>query len=136
MWWEHPLVLGVGGAAVLIAGISTIWGKGIVPTTRAIKRFFHALTRFAASVDVLFDIADQFKPNGGNSLFDRIKRIEDNQTTTHTDISEIKRQLENVITQELPQLSLLTEIIVAEQEKVARDLNHTTHPDDIEGAPV
>lgn len=109
MWWDHPVVLGVGGAAAVIVGVTTIWGKGIVPAYRGMMRFFRALRKFADSIDILFDIAKEFKPNGGHSLHDRITRIEGAQ-------QDMLRQIETIITEEIPIITALAEHVTSERD--------------------
>lgn len=82
---------------------------------RGFRRFLKAVRRFADSVDVLFAIAEQFKPNHGQSLHDRLVRIEDKIEAAAVDRNEIKRQLETVITEELPIITALAERILEEQ---------------------
>lgn len=109
MWWEHPVVLGVGGAAAVLVGITTIWGKGIVPAYRGVVRFFKALRKFADSIDILFDIAKEFKPNGGHSLHDRITRIENRQEAMGAEVADIARKVDTIITEEIPIITALAE---------------------------
>lgn len=124
MWWEHPLVLSVGGAAVLIAGIATIWGKGIVPTYRACVRFFKAVGQFADSIDTLFGIAKEFKPNGGSSFHDMmadlrgdVSELKSDMAEVKLDVSEVKRQVETIITEELPIITALAEHVTETDDR-------------------
>ena len=70
--------------------------------------------------DVLFEIAEQFKPNGGSSLYDRMSQLHDGQAAlavdvagVKADVGEAKRQVENIITEELQAI----DVLVAEVRK-------------------
>ena len=115
-WWNHPAFIWLASAAAIATAWSVLWGKGLVPMWRGFRRFLKAVHRFADSVDVLFEIAAEFKPNGGTSLHDRIARIEDmvkdGLEAAAVDRAEIKRQVELVITEELPIITALAEHIM------------------------
>lgn len=64
---DFAAALGIAAAAIISVGV--IWTKGVVP----FWRFIH---RIAGAIDVLHGIADEFKPNDGTSLVDRLTRME------------------------------------------------------------
>jgi hypothetical protein len=64
------LAANIGLVAAIVVGVGVIWQKGVVPVYRFIKDVVVAL-------DTLADIAMQFRPNDGTSLWDRLTRIED-----------------------------------------------------------
>lgn len=69
-----------------LVGIGIIWrvvGK-LVDATRAYP--------------VLMDIAEQFKPNGGTSLHDRIEALTEMQAEQSLLLDNISQQLENKLT--------------------------------------
>lgn len=108
-WWNHPAFIALAATAAVLTSWSILWGKGIVPIWRGFRRFLKAVRRFADSVDVLFEIAAEFKPNHGHSLHDRMARIEATLDTAAVDRAEIKRQVETIITEELPIIAALAE---------------------------
>jgi len=122
VWWEHPLFVVPVVLAAFVAGIGTVWGKGIVPMWRGLKRFGQAVRKFADAMDTLFVIAAEFKPNGGTSLHDRLVKIEDGfvkiedgMLVAQIDRQEIKRQVELIITEELPIITALAERVLEAQ---------------------
>lgn len=50
---------------------------GLIAAGGVILRFARRLYRIDAALTVLLPIADEFKPNAGRSLFDRLKSIDD-----------------------------------------------------------
>ncbi len=66
-WVTIPVAL----ASLLIA-YGVIWRKGLVP----LGRFFRNVSRIAEATPTLVLIAEEFHPNGGNSLRDTVDRIE------------------------------------------------------------
>ena len=68
--WEMVVII-----AGVLAIIDIVWTKGIVRVYRLLKAGEHA-------IDVsrtLAQIAEQFEPNDGSSLLDRIVKLENNQ---------------------------------------------------------
>ena len=65
------------GAAAGVTAISILWQKVIKPIVRA-------ATALITSATTLAEIADQFKPNHGSSLVDRISRIENELVDVRT----------------------------------------------------
>lgn len=63
--WFRFLVASAAG----VTAISILWQKAIKPIVRA-------ATALITSATTLAEIAEQFKPNHGSSLVDRISRIE------------------------------------------------------------
>lgn len=70
LWHDIPNIAKAAVALlVLAATIARVYRKRIVPAA-------DALVRVDKAVPVLMGIAEQFTPNGGSSLHDRIVRIE------------------------------------------------------------
>lgn len=63
----HPLLV-VGAVCVAVGAI----GGVLAWTWRALRFLF----RLDAALPVLMEVADQFRPNGGKSLHDRLERLE------------------------------------------------------------
>lgn len=83
-------IIWLGGAATVVTSIGLIWTRAIKPGLSTIHRIWTALRRMADAWDVLYDIAEQFKPNGGSTLHDRITLMELGQ-------SEMQHQLERAL---------------------------------------
>ena len=118
-------------SAALIA-VGVIWSKGIVPTAHWIRSATTQIKRALGIIDTLADIAAEFKPNAGKTLRDQIAflradvaEVKETQASLTLDVSEVKRQVENIITEELPIITALAEAIVIEQEHVAHQLERT-----------
>lgn len=87
-WIDHFYVQLAALATVLVA-FGIVFRKGIVPLWRGLVALVHAVETLDAiagytaalpdALPVLMDIAEEFKPNGGSSLVDRIDRLETGQ---------------------------------------------------------
>lgn len=109
-----PFVEWTIGVAAFATAASVVWAKWVVPSWRFTRSVVDA-------VDILVDIAAHFRPNGGSSLWDRITSLENGQqdlaegiasnredlAQLKIDSAEMKRQMEQVILEELAQLNLL-----------------------------
>lgn len=130
MWWEHPLVVGIGAAAVVVAGVGTIWGKGVRPAYRAVVRFVKAVAHFAESIDTLQAIAAEFKPNGGNSLHDHIALITVTQQHMVIDVAELKQGIETArkerarMSLDITEMKRQVEVIITEEIPIITALAH------------
>lgn len=69
---DDPVVAIPAAVAALLIAYSVIWRKGIIP----IYHFFQDVKRIAVATPILVEIAEEFRPNGGNSLRDVVERIE------------------------------------------------------------
>lgn len=74
----HGGVLGVGEAVAILAAAVTVAG-GIAAGARLAWRAMRAMVRVGDAVPTLLVIAEQFTPNGGNSLHDQITAIRKEQ---------------------------------------------------------
>lgn len=83
-------VIWLGGVAAAVTSISVIWHRALLPGIATTKRIWKALRRMTDAWDVLYEISEQFKPNGGSTLHDRITLLELGQ-------SEMQRQLERAL---------------------------------------
>lgn len=72
-----PILAGLVAISVALAAWQVIWKRGIVPTWNFCARFFRAVIRIADATPVLIGIAEEFEPNGGNSLRDAVDRKAD-----------------------------------------------------------
>lgn len=79
------LIMIVSGFLVLSAALRLLWKKIIIP-----------LARIDGAVPTLIKIADEFKENGGNSLKDRINKIEDQQSKIDKKIDELESKSEKL----------------------------------------
>ena len=61
--------LGILAAAVTVLG-------GAISFLRLLWRALRAIVRMSDAMPTLLSIADEFKPNGGKSLHDRLERLE------------------------------------------------------------
>ena len=77
--WQY-IVMVAGGATI----IGQMWDKALVPLYRAIR----GTVAHIEADPVLLEIAERFRPNAGNSLYDRIINIEVLQTD-HGDKLEV-----------------------------------------------
>lgn len=69
---DDPVVSIPAAIAALLIAYGVIWRKGLVP----IYHFFQDVKRIAVATPILVEIAEEFRPNGGNSLRDVVERIE------------------------------------------------------------
>lgn len=76
-WWQWPTAI----AGVILA-LGVIWAKVLRPIVHAAtvaSDIIPPLRKVAAISPTILTIADEFTPNGGNSLADRIHRIDETQ---------------------------------------------------------
>ncbi|MDF1596935.1 MAG: hypothetical protein P1T08_12725 [Acidimicrobiia bacterium] len=95
-WLDHFATQLAAGAAFL-AVLGLAWQKGVIPAWRGLRALVHAADLLAGiaahtrdlpeALPVLMSIAEEFTPNGGLTLVDRITRLELGQ-------DNITRQLE------------------------------------------
>ena len=93
--WE--LVL---GASVFVGVLASIWDKGFI----RIYHFAKGTVKTLEAHPILVEIAEQFKPNHGTSLYDVIMDIRAQQSKHATmlheygeDLTDIKRILEDYV---------------------------------------
>ena len=127
----YPFEL-LGWIAAAVIAVGVIWSKGIIPTAKWIRSTATQVKRALGIIDTLADIATEFKPNAGHTLHDQIAflradvaEVKQVQAGLTLDVSEVKRQVENIITEELPIITALAEAIVVEQEHVAHQLERS-----------
>jgi len=91
--WEI-VVIAAGGLAI----IDVVWTKGIVN----LWRFIRGTTRAVDTAKILAAIADQFKPDDGASLHDRVVQLESNQRqlqTNQRNLQEGQRTMQTMLTE-------------------------------------
>lgn len=69
-WQELVVLAGLGSAAL------SIWKFVLSPVWKTIKYIKDVFSKVDTAIPVLFDIAHEFRPNGGNSLRDVLNRLE------------------------------------------------------------
>ncbi len=82
-------LLWIPAAAGAVYGLHLIVQHAIKPCWR----FLVALVRFVEATSVLLDIADEFKPNHGQSMRDVVNRIEYNQGGINARVERIEAHL-------------------------------------------
>lgn len=131
----YPFEL-LGWIAAAVVAVGVIWSKGIIPTAKWIRSSAAQIKRALGIIDTLADIATEFQPNAGHTLHDQIAflradvaEVKETQASLTLDVSEVKRQVETIITEELPIITALAESIVSEQAHVAHRLERSDHED-------
>lgn len=85
----------LGNTTLVIGAILTICGFiGIVW-----KKFIKPLTRIDNAMPTLLGIADEFTPNGGNSLRDRINKLQDHAEGIDAKLEKQSKSIDEIITQ-------------------------------------
>ena len=67
----------------VIGSLAVVWQKLLRPVLRGIKGLVAIAAKVEDALPVLVQIAEQFRPNGGNSLRDVINRIENQLELMH-----------------------------------------------------
>jgi cytolysin (calcineurin-like family phosphatase) len=99
-------------AAIIAVGV--IWSKGIVPVAKWIRSAATQVRRALGIIDTLADIADEFKPNGGHSLHDKIARIEADVLEVKRDTEALKHSVKQVQEEEMVALNLMLAQVLAD----------------------
>jgi hypothetical protein len=108
----YPLeVLAWISGSVIAVGV--IWSKGIIPTAKWVRRTTSQAKRTLGIIDTLADIAEQFKPNGGNSLHDKVTRIESDVLEVKRDTEALKHAVKVVQEEEMAALNLMLAQVLA-----------------------
>lgn len=94
---DNELLRNIVFAGAVIAALSALWRQGLRPMLRGAREFGRSATTLAA-------IAEQFKPNHGSSLVDRLTAIEVELSAVRTmsneallQHEELERKVEEVI---------------------------------------
>ncbi len=82
---------------IVLAGAATaaIWRWVFTPAWRGVC----GVVRLADAHPVIMEIAEQFKPNAGSSLHDRIQQIERNQEDMQTEMESLHNKFDTFIQQ-------------------------------------
>lgn len=70
----------------------------VIPIIKLVEAAVH----FADDLPTLQEIADEFKPNAGNSLRDTVDRIERNQTDMDERFDTLENKIDTFILQSFP----------------------------------
>lgn len=84
-WLDH-LAIQIAGVSALLIALGIIFQKGLIPLWKGIVALVHAVETLDSvakhtadlpdALPVLMDIAEEFKPNDGATLRDRVDRLE------------------------------------------------------------
>ena len=102
----YPLELLAWTSAAIIA-VGVIWSKGIVPTATWIRKVVAHAKHAMAIIETLAGIAEQFRPNGGHSLHDKISRIEADVLEVKRDTEALTHSIRQVQEEEMAALNLM-----------------------------
>lgn len=84
---DHPALQAFLSAVLVASVVARLWRKQVRPMLRAIVRMDDA-------IPVLLGIADQFRPNAGHSLHDRLTRIEGQVSSCVEVVESIESQVD------------------------------------------
>ena len=110
----------LGAVAGSLIAVGVIWRKGLRPAARLIREFVRAADNVTEHWPTLLTIAEEFKPNGGNSLRDVVDRLETRSHEHGVQVAEVAERVARV-DEALPALAENVKThIVDDQEAFAR----------------
>ncbi len=111
-------------ATVIVGGIAAL--QGLRGAARGITRLIHQVGRIDDLMPVALNIAEQFKANGGATLYDRVQRIEHGVAdagTAAAGAAELSRQLhgqtEQMRADQMALSAAMAQLLVAMRDAVA-----------------
>ena len=113
----YPFEL-LGWIAAAIIAVGVIWSKGIVPTAKWIRSTATQIRQALRIIDTLADIANEFKPNGGHSLHDKIARIEADVLKVKSDTEALTHSIRQVQEEEMAALNLMLAQVLADTGEI------------------
>ena len=73
----------MAATAAIATGLSVIWKYFLTPLWKAYILIKNVIQKIDTALPVLYEISEQFKPNGGNSLRDVLNRLESSFLKIH-----------------------------------------------------